>query len=298
MHCGDTAVVYDSYMITVTLHMLWRLVVLAIGAGLTWFVAFKVVPYADQRVPTFFAVLVAYCLMAYVVLPAVFRLYHVIIKHDHIPLYVTTGDGWASDPVNLAIIVKDRAHLERAFAQAGWYKADEGTLLNSLREGASILLNMHYPNAPVSTLYLFNRKHDIAFELPTNTKLSARTRHHLRLWRLEAPLADKSDHNHFDFWSKKLFKWVSGEREVWVAACTEDVRPIGVRWRTGTITHAIDHNADIERDYTIDSLQRAKLVKSIDSSDPGEPYKFRGQQFGTFITDGALKVIDLRSPKD
>lgn len=281
-------------MITLMLHMLWRLLVLGIGAGAIWIVVTKGVPYADQHVPTFFAILFAYCLLAYLIIPALFRLYHVIVKHDHIPLYVTTGDGWASDPVNLALIVKDQHHLEKAFARAGWYKADEATLMNTLREGASILLNMSYPQAPVSALYLFNRKHDIAFELPTNDKLSARTRHHLRLWRLEAPSEDRHDHNHFDFWSSKLFKWISGEREVWVAACTEDVRPIGVRWRTGTITHAIDHNADIERDYTIDSLEKAGLIRSTDSSEPGEEYKFRGQQFGTFITDGAIKVIDIK----
>ncbi|QHN42581.1 hypothetical protein GII36_01795 [Candidatus Mycosynbacter amalyticus] len=281
-------------MVTLLLHTLWRVLVLGIGGVAIWLIVFKAVPYADTRIPLFFAILLAYCAMAYFIIPLLFRLYHVIVKHDHIPLYVTTGDGWASDPVNLAIIARDRAHLEKAFARAGWYKADEATLMNTLREGASIALNMSYPNAPVSSLYLFNRKHDIAFELPTNTRLSARTRHHLRLWRLEAPVADKHDHNHFDFWSNKLFKWLSGEREVWVAACTEDVRPIGIRWRTGTITHAIDHNADVERDYTIESLKRAKLVHSIDSSDPGEQYKFRGQQFGTFITDGAIKVIDLK----
>lgn len=274
--------------------MLWRVLILTIGGVAIWFVVFEIVPYADQRIPTFWAIFVAYCLLAYLVLPALFRLYHVIIKHDHIPLYVTTGDGWASDPVNLALIVKDQAHLESTFAQAGWYKADEGTLLNTLREGASIALNMTYPNAPVSTLYLFNRKHDIAFQLPTNDRLSARTRHHLRLWRLEAPSENKHDHDHFDFWSSKLFKWLRDDREVWVAACTEDIRPIGVRWRTGTITHAIDYNHDIERDYTIDSLTKAKLVKSIDSSEPGEEFKFRGQQFGTFITDGALKVVDIK----
>lgn len=281
-------------MLTFLLHILWRILIFGIGGIAIWFTVFEVIPYADRRLPTFFAVLLAYCLLAYVVIPALFRLYHVIVKHDHIPLYVTTGDGWASDPVNLAVIVKDRNHLERAFAQAGWYKADDGTLLNSLREGASILLNMPYPNAPVSTLYLFNRKHDIAFEMPTNERMSARTRHHMRFWRLEAPVLDKHDHNHFDFWSKKLFKWFSGDREVWVAACTEDFRPIGVRWRTGTITHGVRHESDLERDYIIETLSQAKLVRSIDTSEPGDQFKFRGQQFGTFINDGAIKIVDIK----
>lgn len=286
--------VYDIYMVTLLLHTLWRLLVFSIGGVAIWFIVFEIVPYADKRLPTFFAILIAYCLLAYLVIPALFRLYHVIVKHDHIPLYVTTGDGWASDPVNLAIIVKDQKQLEKAFAQAGWYKADPPTLMNMLREGASIVLNMAYPTAPVSSLYLFNRKHDVAFQIPTNGRMSARSRHHLRLWRLEAPLAEKPDHNHFDFWSKKLFKWISGEKEVWVAACTEDVHPIGVRFRTGTITHAIDHNADVERDYTIGTLRDAGLIKSTDASEPGEPYRFRGQQFGTFITDGTIKVIDIK----
>lgn len=281
-------------MLTVLLHMVWRLLILAIGAGAIWFIVFEIVPYADQRLPTFFAILLAYCLLAYAVLPALFRLYHVVVKHDHIPLYVTTGDGWASDPVNLALIVKNQHQLEKAFARAGWYKADPPTLMNTLREGASIILNMSYPNAPVSTLYLFNRKHDLAFQIPTNDKMSARTRHHLRLWRLEAPVENRHDHNHFDFWSQKLFKWLSGEREVWVAACTEDFRPIGVRWRTGTITHGVRHESDLERDYIIETLRAAGRIKSVDASEPGEPYKFRGQQFGTFITDGAIKVVDLK----
>lgn len=281
-------------MITFLLHTVWRVLIFAIGAAVIWFLFFEAYPYADERIPAFFVMLAAYCIVAYVVIPSLFRLYHFVVKHDHIPLYVTTGDGWASDPVNLALIVKNQAHLEKAFTRAGWYKADPPTLANSLREGASILLNMTYPNAPVSNLYLFNRKHDLAFQIPTNDKLSARTRHHLRLWRLEAPVEDKSDHNHFDFWSTKLFKWLKHDREVWVAACTEDFRPIGVRWRTGTITHGVRHEADLERDYIIETLKHAKLVRSVDSSDAGEQYKFRGQQFGTFITDGALKVIDVR----
>lgn len=274
--------------------MLWRIIILALGAVSIWFLVFEAVPYADQRLPTFLVVLTAYCALAYMVIPFLFRLYHVVVKHDHIPLYVTTGDGWASDPVNLALIVKDRAHLEQAFTAAGWYKADPPTFLNSFREGASILLNMTYPNAPVSNLYLFNRRHDIAFQLPTNDKLSARTRHHLRLWRLQAPLEDSPDHNHFDFWSNKLFKWLKHDREVWVAACTEDFRPLGVRWRTGTLTHGVRHEADLERDYIIKTLQEAKLVRSMDITEPGAEYKFRGQQFGTFITDGAIKIADLK----
>lgn len=281
-------------MFTFLLHVLWRILILAIGAVSIWFVVFEIVPYADQRLPAFFVVLAAYCILAYFVIPFLFRLYHVVVKHDHIPLYVTTGDGWASDPVNLAIIVKDRAHLEQAFAQAGWYKADQPTLVNSLREGASILLNMTYPNAPVSNLYLFNRKHDIAFQIPTNDKLSARTRHHLRLWRLEAPVENSPDHNHFDFWSRKLVKWLKHDREVWVAACTEDFRPFGVRWRTGTLTHGVRHEADLERDYIIETLREAGLITSLDTSEPGSQYKFRGQQFGTFITDGAIKIAGLK----
>ncbi|RYF29378.1 MAG: hypothetical protein EOO17_01635 [Chloroflexi bacterium] len=282
-------------MFSFFLRSVWRLIILAIGASFIYLTV-EVFPYVDGRLPLFFVLLIVYCLFAYLIIPALFRLYHVIVKHDHIPLYVTTPDGWASDPVNLAIICRDKAQLQQAMSDAGWYEAEPATLKNAIREGQSILFNTAYPAAPVSTLYLFNRKHDIAFQLPTNDKLSARTRHHVRFWRLEEPQPEKHDHNHFDFWSKKLFKWFHPEREIWIGACTEDFSPIGIRWRTGTITHGVSHESDKERDFIVQTLRKSgKLAGKTYVSEAGDELRFRGQQFRTFyVSDGSIKIVRLK----
>ena len=282
-------------MFSFFLRSLWRLIIFAIGAALVY-ATVEIFPYVDGRLPLFFVLLIVYCLFAYLIIPALFRLYHVNVKHDHIPLYVTTRDGWASDPVNLAIICKDKAHLQRAMSDAGWYEAEPVTVKNALREGQSILFNTAYPAAPVSALYLFNRKHDVAFQLPTNDNLSARTRHHVRFWRLEEPHPEKHDHNHVDFWSKKLFKWFHPEREIWIGACTEDFSPVGIRWRTGTITHGVSHESYKERDFIVQTRrENKKLAGKTYVSEAGNELRFRGQQFRTFyVSDGSIKIVRLK----
>ena len=282
-------------MITFFLRQLWRLMIFALGAVVLRYLIDTFWPTSGSRIAAFFALLLIYCLMAYIFIPALFRLYHFLVKHDHIPLYVTYGDGWASDPVNIAIIAKDEQHLRKAMKAAGWYMADQNTLSNSLREGWALLFNKAYPTAPVSKLYLFNRKHDIAFQIPTNDAMSPRTRHHVRFWRLQAPLPNNHDRGHFEFWSSRLTKWFSHEQQIWIGASTYDFKPFDVRWRTGSLTHGVRHNADEERDFIINSLKTCGHIRSIDTSDPGEQFKFRGQSFRTvFTTDGSLKIVRLR----
>ena len=277
------------------LRQIWRLLILVIGAWLLYFLISTFWPASENRFVIFASFLSIYCIMAYGIIPALFRLYHFIVEHDHIPLYATYGDGWASDPVNIAIVTRDRRHLRRAMQQAGWYEADPHSLKNNIREVFSIVFNKPYPNAPLSHLYLFNRKHDIAFEIPTNDNLSTRTRHHVRFWRLEPPQKNLHDRGHFDYWSSKLLKWLHRESDIWIGASTEDFRPLDIRWRTGSLTHGVRHEADKERDFIIQTLREQKLVKSVSTTEPGEHFKFRGQSFRTvYTTDGSIKVVQIR----
>ena len=282
-------------MISRIFRIIWRIVILFIIVGLSWVTYRYLWPYLDHRFPSWVVIFLLYLLVAYVFIPAIFRLWRVVFTPNHIPLYASTGDGWSSDPVNLAILAKDKNSLIESMTAAGWYVADPPTLKNSIREAASILFNHPYPNAPMSTLFLFNRRHDIAFEIPTNHAMSARTRHHVRFWRLEEPaFAHPKELSHYEFWSAKLKRFVGGESEVWIGAATEDYFPIGIRV-TGQITHGVSHESDRERDYIIDTLKKSKLVKSVRATSPGEEIRFRGQQFRTvFITDGSIKVVRLK----
>lgn len=281
-------------MIRHILRWAWRALIFLIGVASLLFLATAFWPDSGSRVAIFFGALAIYCLMAYLIIPFLFRLYHVLVKHDHIPLYATYGDGWASDPVNIAIIAKNASHLRRAMKKAGWYEADKNTLKNSIHEAWALLFNQPYPNSPVSRLYLFNRHHDIAFQIPTNSQLSPRTRHHVRFWRLQEPDPNKHDRGHFDFWSSKLKKWLHLENQIWIGAATYDFRPFDIRWRTGSITHGVRHDADEERDFIIQSLKDAAQVRTVATSAAGEQFRFRGQSFRTiFTTDGSLKIVRL-----
>lgn len=282
-------------MIPFIFRQLWRLVIFLLGAVALQLIIMAVWPESGSRLAVFVALLIIYCLMAYVIIPALFRLYHLLIEHDHIPLYATYGDGWASDPVNIAIIAKNRKHLIKTMKVAGWYEADPSTLKNSLREAWAIIFNRSYPTAPVSKLYLFNRKHDVAFQIPTNPQMSPRTRHHVRFWRLQEPEPNRHDRGHFEFWNNKLLKWLHREREIWIGASTYDFKPFDIRWRTGSITHGVRHAADEERDFIIQTLRNQKIIKTVHTSEAGEQLRFRGQSFRTiFTTDGSIKIVRLK----
>lgn len=286
-----------SSMINTILRIIWRLLIFALGSAVAWFMVFHAYPYADTRLPAFVALLLFYCLFVYLIFPTLMRLFRIVIKPDHIPLYATTGDGWPSDPINLAILANNKTHLRRAMKKAGWYEADKLNVRNGFREVMSILFNLPYPAAPVSGLYLFNRRHDIAFQIPTNSKLSARTRHHVRFWRLEEPRPKLGNHHHYGFWKTQLEKFVGVKRSIWIGAATEDHLPVDLQWRTGKLTHGGSHDANAERDFIIATLKGTGVVKRVSTTRSGDELKFRGQQFRTiYITDGSLKVIELLQP--
>lgn len=282
-------------MVKFLLRTLWRILIFMLGVGSLGLIVAAIWPESNGRVAAFIALLITYCLMAYLVVPNLMRLFHVFSRPDHIPLYVTTGDGWPSDPVNLAIIVHNRQHLELAMTKAGWHVADPLTFKTGFQEVLSIVLNRSYPAAPLSNLYLFDRPHDIGFEIPTNDRNSARTRHHVRFWRLEEPIAGSRNETHYHFWQDKIKDFFNGKREIWIGAATEETQAIDIQWRTGRLTHGGSHESDKERDFIIKTLKDSGLVTKTFTSEPGEELRFRGQQFRTFyISDGSIKIARLK----
>ena len=284
-------------MIGFLLRLVWRIAIFTLGFYLAWLVLTKVYPYVNEKLPAFIALLLLYCGFVYGVVPLLIRLFRIVIKPDHIPLYVTTGDGWPSDPVNIALIVKNRDHLERIMNRAGWHTAHPMTFKAGLRELLAFIFNLPYPEAPLSNLYLFNRPHDIGFEIPTNGRKSPRTRHHVRFWRLEEPPLhlDQKHRNAFSFWSQKLQHLLVGKKEMWIGAATEETHALDIQWHTGQFTHGGSHESDLERDFIIHSLETIGAVSEVHTSEPGEQLRFRGQQVRTFyVTDGSIKIVKLK----
>lgn len=284
-------------MIRVIFRGIWRMLILLAGASLLWFAIFKVYPYADTRLPAYIVLLLLYAAFAYVVIPTLVRILRLFDKPNHIPLYAITSDGWPSDPVNIAIVAASREHLTDAMVRAGWYVADRSTLKNGLKAIYTILFNRPYPTAPFSTLYLFGRPFDIGFEKPANPRMSPRSRHHVRFWRLEVPADEKQSH-HFHFWHTKLKHLLGMEKEIWIGAAIEDTGIFGIRWRSGSLTHQISADTEAERDLIISDLAAAHQVQTVDVVPAGEPFSFRGQTISkdSLICEGILTVVELRGP--
>jgi hypothetical protein len=151
---------------------------------------------------------------------------------------------------------------------AGWYPADPTTWRTSVRISASVLLRRPYEAAPMSNLYLFGRKQDLAFQRPVGS--SARQRHHVRFWRSEA---------------------VDGDgRPLWLGAATFD-RDIGFSRHTGQVTHHIAADVDAERDLLLGDLEQTGWL-ARQYPVPGVCPTGNGRNGGgdRYFTDGRLTV--------
>ena len=216
-------------------------------------------------------VLAIWLLAAYLLLPFCWKMFssrHRAITNG--PRITTTGSGIHGDPINLSFI-GDENDLVSAMLAAGWYPADPITLESSLRIAESTVFHRPYVDAPVSNLFLFGRKEDLAFEKPVGN--DARQRHHVRFWRAPA----QSD---------------SG-KPYWLGAITFD-RSVGFSHTTGQITHHIAPDVDTERDSLISDLQRVNRVSTIDWEDHfQDPPEGRNGGGDPWKTDGRLPVIAL-----
>ena len=211
-------------------------------------------------------------LAAYLILPALWRHYEHHPALEAAPRTTRTAQGIPGDPLNVGLIGPEEA-LVRAMRGSGWDPADPVTLRTSLRIAGSVLLDEPYADAPVSDLYLFGRKQDLAFEKPVGG--SARRRHHVRFWR-----------------SVELGR---GGVPLWVGAVTFD-RSVGLSHRTGQITHHIGPDIDAERDGLIADLREGGwLTELFQVTGVGATALGRNGGGDRYFTDGELTVGVLAS---
>jgi hypothetical protein len=177
--------------------------------------------------------LLLYLLVAYVVMPALWSRYsHRHPALDGVPGITETGDGKPGDPLNVALIGTE-TELKRIMVAAVWFPADPLTLRSCLEIADASVLKRPYDDAPVSSLYLFGRKEDLAFEQPVGD--NPRHRHHVRFWRSE--------------------KLDQDGRPIWVGSAIYDQR-VGLSRTTGQITHVTAPDIDAERDYLFKCLEQ------------------------------------------
>jgi LssY-like putative type I secretion system component LssY len=218
----------------------------------------------------FAVVSVVYFLLAYVVLPALWK------HHEHepglasLPMVTRTGTGIPGDPLNVGL-VGSRDDILRAMDAASWFPADPITLRTSLEIVGSVVLDRPYHAAPVSALYYQGKKEQLAFEKPDGR--SADRRHHVRLWQV-------------------LDKGTTG-RPVWLGAATFD-RGVGLSHYTGQVTHHIGPDIDAERDLLMRDLGEAGMVEVLFQISGIGPTLFGRNGGGDrYYTNGEIEIASL-----
>ncbi len=185
------------------------------------------------------------------------------------PRITHTANGIPGDPVNLALVGSE-SDLVHGLVAAKWYPADPITFRTSLRIAVDSVFRKPDDQAPVSDLFLFGRKQDLAFEQPVGD--SPRQRHHVRFWR----------------WDRQ-----EQGSPVWFGAATFDER-VGLSYTTGQITHHIGPEVDAERDRIVNELKTALQAVEVYYVD-GFHTELQGKNGGgdPWHTDGRLGVVLL-----
>ena len=214
-----------------------------------------------------------WAVLAYLAIPRV----HQVLTWLYVPDYfigrTRTPDGLLGDPVNLAVH-GDEDDIHAAMRAAGWVRADAITPRSALRIVLSSLLRRSYPAAPVSTLVLFGRGQDFAYQKEVEGNPSQR--HHVRFWHTPAG-------------------WVlPGGRSVdWLAGATYD-RSVGLSALTFQVTHKIDADIDIERNFVVDDVRWANAEADLGVwPDFFTAYHDKNGGGDRVETDGDLYVLDL-----
>jgi hypothetical protein len=174
-----------------------------------------------------------YLVAAYLVAPAIWKRYeHRHPSLDDVPGVTKTSADIPGDPINVALIGTEHEVIAIMTA-AKWHRADPLSLRSDLKIAEASVLKRSDEDAPVSSLYLFGRKQDLAFEQQVGP--DPRHRHHVRFWKSE-----RADNN---------------GRLIWVGSAVYDER-VGLSHTTGQVTHVTAADVDAERDYLFQCLEK------------------------------------------
>ncbi len=184
------------------------------------------------------------------------------------PMRTRTQADDPSDPTNM-MFLGSREQLTAAFAQAGWFEADNLGVKTALKAAQATVRKSGYANAPVSILLLEGRQPDVVFQKSLDT---FEKRHHLRIWKLE--------------------KKYNGQ-EVWIAAATHDIATDSSKGNTKWV-HRIDPHIDRERNWVeTDLLYIGAAIAYADVDRPAAPKKIANATGDTIVTDGKIAVVQL-----
>jgi hypothetical protein len=185
------------------------------------------------------------------------------------------------DPLNL-VIVGEPTVVYYAVLRAGWDETEVVTAESGFKTAMSFITGGEYRYSPVSSLYAFGRRQDIALQ---KIRTNIHERNHFRVWR--APMTFQG-------------------KPVWIGQISRD---IGVRFTTKTITtHKIDPDVDETREFLLENFAYSQVLEKfayvggvgaapIDeprANLTGDPYFTDGQRLVLWIADEPTDLEDLR----
>jgi hypothetical protein len=187
-----------------------------------------------------------------------------------IPRRITDKAGDLGDMVNFLTLGSEPA-MQRVFTTAGWVKVDPDVSGAVLRGILDSLSKESYLTMPMSQLCLFGRFQDYG-------------------WAHAEPISVVASRNHLRIWKASFL--VNGQT-LWAGAATHD---IGFErdQRNNGVTHKIDPDIDLERDYVEKTLSSTGYVTDITHFLPENPMKeARTATGGSFHSTGQVLVLKL-----
>ena len=140
------------------------------------------------------------------------------------------------DPLNI-VVIGEPARIYYAVIRAGWDETESVSAASGFKTAMAFLSGGAYRYSPVSSLYLFGRKQDVALQ---RIRENVNERNHFRLWL--APMMWRG-------------------QSVWVGQISRD---IGVRLSRKTITtHKIDPDVDETREFLIENLAYNQVLEKF-----------------------------------
>lgn len=184
------------------------------------------------------------------------------------PRRVVSRKGNQAGPVNV-VLIGSKDMIQTAFEKAGWTEARKENASSVWKTFEAMVKREGYSAAPMSTLYLYGRPQEMAFEKMLNTFAK---RDHLRIWKAPTATADG--------------------RPIWLVAASHDN---GFVIRPEVISHFVDPNVDLERAKVGADLGTTRTVAAealVSVSNPARSGLTASG--GKWESDGKILVIDLK----
>src|SRR3974390_465299 len=187
-----------------------------------------------------------------------------------IPRRISDKDGNPGDMVNF-LILGDEEQMKKVFTTAGWVHVDADVKSTVLAGAIASFSKESYLTMPMSILYLFGRPQDYG-------------------WAHAEPITVVASCNHLRIWKAPCS--INGQK-AWVGAATHDIG-FEKDQRNNSITHKIDPDIDLERDYVQKTLSSTGLVAEVTHFTPDNPLKeAKTATGGSFHSNGQVLVMKL-----